>query len=546
MNEGTDGNNLPEVTFISQWPPDNDETESLTKSHKRKIADIDQEQPDNDPYEKRNVTTHANSSQNSSCDVDDQEHNFLWALPSIARWWRKQVAKEKIIYKGVTDSAVVANTKLKRILKRSDCQLFIEETIQKLQAVKQRYELNAHYFSALASFFDTRGDYTEALNLIERSLQVDQKACDALWLKEKISRAHFAQRTRERLLAEHSAFQKSQMLNPLPIERRSAKDLSFKEFLSRYALQAKPVIITDAVCNMISTPWTFEHIKNVAGDRKAAVKRLIPDSVEWARLEIARSMTVKEFVNNMDSPSNFNDEQLLYLFDWSLPLNCPELASELTIPKYFASDFLQRTPKGTLYHDSWPSLFIAPEGARSELHIDAFGSNFWMALFQGRKRWLIFRREDLPLLYPSYFNSLDGTFNIDLSSNDDNFLRALSLCKPRECILQPGELLFVPSGCPHRVENLERSIAISANFVDLSNYHRVVEELEYSSMMDNESKVLLSVLTDSKFSTRMNSQQDNLAWKDFKNWQSLKSNYDFDITLDNIKNFNLSVNATES
>lgn len=51
---------------------------------------------------------------------------------------------------------------------------------------------------------------------------------------------------------------------------------------------------------MTSTPWTFEHIKNVAGDKKATVKRLIPDSVEWARLESARTMTVKEFINNID------------------------------------------------------------------------------------------------------------------------------------------------------------------------------------------------------------------------------------------------------
>jgi len=79
---------------------------------------------------------------------------------------------------------------------------------------------------------------------------------------------------------------------------------------------------------------------------------------------------------------------LKYLFDWSLPLNCPELVKELRIPKYFAGDFLQRTPPGSLYHDSWPSLFIAPAGITSELHVDAFGSNFWMALFEGKKRSL--------------------------------------------------------------------------------------------------------------------------------------------------------------
>lgn len=60
--------------------------------------------------------------------------------------------------------------------------------------------------------------------------------------------------------------------------------------------------------------------------------------------------------------------------------------AELTIPDYFADNYLLKTPKGSLYHDSWPSLFIAPAGITSELHVDAFSSNFWMALFEGKKR----------------------------------------------------------------------------------------------------------------------------------------------------------------
>lgn len=59
---------------------------------------------------------------------------------------------------------------------------------------------------------------------------------------------------------------------------------------------------------------------------------------------------------------------------------------ELTIPEYVSDDLLRRTPPGSLYRDSWPSLFIAPPNIVSELHVDAFASNFWMALFEGKKR----------------------------------------------------------------------------------------------------------------------------------------------------------------
>ena len=57
----------------------------------------------------------------------------------------------------------------------------------------------------------------------------------------------------------------------------------------------------------------------------------------------------------------------------------------LVFAMYFTS-ILLRTPESSLYHSSWPSLFIAPAGITSELHVDAFASNFWMALFEGKKR----------------------------------------------------------------------------------------------------------------------------------------------------------------
>ena len=108
---------------------------------------------------------------------------------------------------------------------------------------------------------------------------------------------------------------------------------------------------------------------------------MVTGSTEWAKLETACSMKICDFIDSLQSL-----REPLYLFDWSIPTHAPELAKELVIPKYFAGDFLQRTSPGSLYRDSWPSLFIAPAGLHSDLHVDAFGSNFWMALFQGRKR----------------------------------------------------------------------------------------------------------------------------------------------------------------
>ena len=81
------------------------------------------------------------------------------------------------------------------------------------------------------------------------------------------------------------------------------------------------------------------HFRRVLGERKIPLKRSDPDSSEWARLEYSREGTVGELL----------DSESLYLFDWSLPLFCPELDTEFAVPAYFRRDFLKMTSPDALY-----------------------------------------------------------------------------------------------------------------------------------------------------------------------------------------------------
>ena len=104
-------------------------------------------------------------------------------------------------------------------------------------------------------------------------------------------------------------------------------------------------------------------------------------------------------------------------------------------------------------------MFIGLKGTGSSLHIDSFNANFWMLQVEGRKKWVFFHPDDVPLLYPTWERgTMDPNFPPleDLRANPKYHL--FHRARQYEIILEPGEVLFVPAGTPHYVDNLTLTI----------------------------------------------------------------------------------------
>lgn len=415
---------------------------------------------------------------------NDDESEFLFADAALATWWRREGRWKMDDYSDLPRNCS-PNTLINFIARTKAGQQFLRLHLAKLDGLRHtKKKSNGRLHVAVATAWERLGDYHKARDLLQAAVRLCPEENEYKWLLCKVQRQLFMLESQAGAMERLP--EQSQRVFPTPgqIERRRARDLSVAEFIAKYCEAGIPVIITDLVETMTRTPWDLNHISAVAGCCRVFLKRLVGLSVEWAKLELAKETTIAEFIQSLKHPNRDPENELLYLFDWSLPNHCPQMAQEVTIPHYFRDNFLAHTPEGTLYQNSWPSLFVAPAGMTSELHIDTHGTSFWMALLQGRKRWTIFRKADTPFLYPYYPHSMDPVFEVDLTRPDLNTHPLLSLTCPRECILQPGELLFVPARCPHRVENLDTTIAISGNFVNKANLRAAMEELEVSALVD--------------------------------------------------------------
>jgi len=296
-------------------------------------------------------------------------------------------------------------------------------------------------------------------------------------------------------------------LNVVSIDVVHWKNLSMRKFMRKYASQSMPVVIRGLP--MTRSPWTLEHIKSKCGNASALLKQRKINSTNWGGLEEAEVLKIADFIDTFRTNETRKE---YYLHDWSLPHYCPKILGEppyeeFLMPRYFAGDYFQRVfPNG--YQHSWPSLFIGANGTQSDMHVDSGGTNFWLYLLSGKKEWRFYPQDDIINLYeiPETVKYYADPFEPDVQKYP-----LMTRAKMYQATQEPGDLVFIPGGCPHAVRNLDDIHGLSMNYVDSSNYflHLYVRVLQFE-FRDFE------LFTNKDFKQGVWSEQKHLTFGEFK------------------------------
>ncbi|XP_059142086.1 uncharacterized protein LOC131929755 [Physella acuta] len=251
------------------------------------------------------------------------------------------------------------------------------------------------------------------------------------------------------------------------VDKRS--NLSLQEFLDVYDGKW-PVIVTDIIPNWPAYRWTKKYfIENY------------PDSQVFVSIN-GKSGSVSKLSAFLQQLDQANQTFWSYLQDELFLLQHPELSSQLLTMMYTRENFFSLFPEEIRPWDClllWGTAF-----SRSTLHIDPYnwtgtnavlsGAKKWKLILPGQDRYLSVKPDQdcgFPLDCKKYNSALD------LFSNEDEANEVLTQVKHLEVVQLAGELLFIPTGWFHQALNVEPTLAVSGQVMNVHNYLPVLEEI---------------------------------------------------------------------
>ena len=296
------------------------------------------------------------------------------------------------------------------------------------------------------------------------------------------------------------------------LERREASGLSLKEMRESYIRRRKLVLVSGMSPSCVPCPRglsAWGYLKEMFGSKRVAVHKGAsqggPDFRGGDRMGL---MLLGELIDLIER----GEADGMYLYDCPIADKLPQLLEQWRIPRYFGHCYLQQTMRSHTNKTSWPTLFSGAAGTGSPTHIDRWQGHFWMLQIEGKKKWTVWHPDDLCLLSPSFPNGkYDPCFPSAKILNDSEDAR---YTRKVELELTPGDLLFVPAGSPHAVENLTDSVAIGGNFVDESNLEQVLAELKLLSQRYPDASQLAEALEDMAFEPNAGLVEAHLSVED--------------------------------
>lgn len=212
--------------------------------------------------------------------------------------------------------------------------------------------------------------------------------------------------------------------------------------------------------------WSVEYILQKARFRTVPIEigsKYTDDT--WTQ----KLMTIGDFV---DQYIKNKQSEIGYLAQHNLFNQIPEFLDDIGVPSHIKENY------GKVDVDI--SVYFGPAGTVSPLHYDP--KHNLLAQVFGRKYVRLYSKETTKYLYPRHNTWLNNTSQVDVENPDLESFPLFEKAAYHECILGPGDLLYIPPGYWHHVRSLDISLSISF-------WWEVPEEAELDFEIQKKSKI---------------------------------------------------------
>jgi hypothetical protein len=246
----------------------------------------------------------------------------------------------------------------------------------------------------------------------------------------------------------------------------SRSGLSVREFKREY-YNRKPVVITDGIKKWSArSTWTFNTFKSRYGK---SIVSVYPYEQGRYRADRIQQLPLADYIDKILT-NDFDSYPYYLIYNSSLLDEHQELRGDFFEPKY-CFDWFKFLPKAMRFPS--PRLYIGPKGAISSLHQDRWGTHFWMAQLEGRKRWILFSPDQEKFLYKSEGSAKEqGLTHYQVQPDKPDLKRfpMFNQGKGLECTIGPGDLLIVPGNWLHWVLSLDATLSLTHNYMGPGNF----------------------------------------------------------------------------
>ncbi|CAH1788010.1 unnamed protein product [Owenia fusiformis] len=237
-------------------------------------------------------------------------------------------------------------------------------------------------------------------------------------------------------------------------------------FLAEIYVKRYPAVLKGIPIGECLTKWTPEYLASVGQQRKVTVHVSPFKQMDFINKNFSyKTLAFDEFIKRSTEEKHtdffFQDDERYYLRSLGddprkdiadIKRQFPELAEDLKIPHFFEAE------------QFFSSVFrVSSFGMQLWTHYDVMDN--MLIQIKGRKRVVLFSPRDATYLY------LNGDKSEVLDIDKPDLEKYPEFCKATryECVLEPGDILFIPALWFHNVISLDYGIAVNVFWKHLDN-----------------------------------------------------------------------------